>query len=60
MFKVLIWFNLICFPVYSATVPIQDAAEEFPGGTGSTSDFSVLAYSHPMSGTRGINTFLVF
>jgi CxxC motif-containing protein (DUF1111 family) len=53
MFKVLIWFNLICFPVYSATVPIQDAAEEFPGGTGSTSDFSVQAYSHPMSGTRG-------
>ncbi len=29
------------------------ANEEFPGGTGTTSDYSVQAFSHPMSGTRG-------
>lgn len=28
------------------------AREEFPAGEGSTSDFSVQAFSHPMSGTR--------
>lgn len=28
------------------------ANEEFPAGEGSTSDFSVQAFSHPMSGTR--------
>ena len=28
------------------------AIEEFPAGEGSTSDFSVQAFSHPMSGTR--------
>lgn len=29
------------------------ANEEFPGGTGTISDYSVQAFSHPMSGTRG-------
>ena len=37
----------------SESVPVLDPSEEFPGGTGTTSDFSVQAYSHPMSGTRG-------
>ena len=36
-----------------AEVPKLDPSEEFPGGTGTTSDHSVQAYSHPMSGTRG-------
>ncbi len=35
------------------TISFAMANEEFPGGTGSTSDFSVQAFSHPMSGTRG-------
>ena len=30
-----------------------DPSEEFPAGTGTTSDFSVQAFSHPLSGTRG-------
>lgn len=30
-----------------------DPSEEFPGGSGSTDDFSVQAFSHPLSGTRG-------
>lgn len=29
------------------------ANEEFPAGAGTTSDFSVQAFSHPLSGTRG-------
>lgn len=28
-------------------------SEEFPAGTGTTSDLSVQAFSHPLSGTRG-------
>src|SRR3989344_2044136 len=43
--KVLLLSLLFCVSVHSS--------EEFPGGTGSTSDFSVQAFSHPMSGTRG-------
>ncbi len=34
-------------------VPALLVSEELPGGTGSTSDFSTNAFSHPMSGTRG-------
>ena len=34
-------------------VPALLISEEFPGGSGSTSDFSANAFSHPMSGTRG-------
>lgn len=37
----------------SAVAPDLDPNEEFPGGSGSTSDFSVQAFSHPMSGTAG-------
>jgi CxxC motif-containing protein (DUF1111 family) len=37
----------------SAVAPDIDPNEEFPGGSGSTSDFSVQAFSHPMSGTAG-------
>lgn len=40
-------------PVYAGSVPVLDPAEEFPGGSGTTSDFSVQAFSHPMSGARG-------
>lgn len=35
---------------YANTV---DPSQEFPAGAGTTSDFSVQAFSHPMSGTRG-------
>lgn len=38
---------------FAAVAPDIDPREEFPGGTGSTSDFSVQAFSHPMSGTTG-------
>lgn len=34
-------------------VPALLVSEELPAGTGSTSDFSVHAFSHPLSGTRG-------
>jgi CxxC motif-containing protein (DUF1111 family) len=33
--------------------PLESSSEEYPGGIGSTSDFSVQAFSHPLSGTRG-------
>lgn len=36
---------------FAGIAPDLDPNEEFPGGTGSTSDFSVQAFSHPMSGT---------
>lgn len=36
-----------------AEVPALDPSEEFPGGSGTTSDYSVQAFSHPMSGARG-------
>jgi CxxC motif-containing protein (DUF1111 family) len=32
---------------------VIDPSEKFPAGKGSTSDFSVQAFSHPLSGTRG-------
>ncbi len=35
----------------SAEAPPFDPSEEFPAGTGTTSDFSVQAFSHPLSGT---------
>ncbi len=34
-------------------IPALLVSEELPGGTGTTSDFSTNAFSHPMSGTRG-------
>lgn len=39
--------------VSAASAPAVDPAEEFPGGTGTTSDLSMQAFSHPMSGVRG-------
>lgn len=35
-------------------IPALLVSEKFPAGSGSTSDFSVHAFSHPMSGTRGV------
>lgn len=48
-----IFVGLIMNSAVAAVAPDLDPNEEFPGGTGSTSDFSVQAFSHPMSGTRG-------
>ena len=52
--KQLVFASLFCFSslVYSQNRSV-DPQEEFPGGTGTTSDFSVQAFSHPLSGTRG-------
>lgn len=47
-----LFFFLIMISVFGAEVPVTDPSEEFPGGSGTTSDFSVQAFSHPMSGTR--------
>lgn len=41
--KILIWILLFSVGAF--------ASEEFPAGTGTTSDFSVQAFSHPLSGT---------
>jgi CxxC motif-containing protein (DUF1111 family) len=49
-------FFLFLFTLGSAfagVAPALDPSEEFQGGTGTTSDFSVQAFSHPMSGARG-------
>ena len=48
-----LFFGLLISPVFAGTAPALDPAEEFPGGTGTTSDHSVQAFSHPMSGVRG-------
>lgn len=44
-------FLAILSSAYADVAPRLVAEEEFPGGTGTTSDLSVQAYSHPMSGT---------
>jgi CxxC motif-containing protein (DUF1111 family) len=49
----LILTQLIFISAYGASVPLESSLEEYPGGEGSTSDFSVQAFSHPLSGTRG-------
>lgn len=46
-------FSFLISSASFAVVPDIDPSEEFPGGSGSTSDISVQAFSHPMSGTRG-------
>lgn len=54
MKKILLSGLFITFSMQGlAQVPDLDPSEEFPGGAGTTSDFSVQAFSHPMSGTRG-------
>lgn len=45
--------SFILSSALAASAPTLDPNEEFPGGSGSTSDFSVQAFSHPMSGTSG-------
>ena len=47
--------KLILLLLLSAMAQAQDVdpSEEFPIGSGSTSDFSVQAFSHPVSGLRG-------
>ncbi len=37
----------------AGATPAVDPSEQFPGGAGSTSDFSVQAFSHPHAGVRG-------
>ena len=50
----MITFTLLTFLTFSPNaVSSVDSNEEFPAGTGTTSDFSVQAFSHPLSGTRG-------
>lgn len=46
----LLVFSLVCSFSLSAET---NSSEEFPGGEGSVSDFSVQAFSHPSSGLRG-------
>lgn len=43
----------LSFSALAEVAPAIDPSEEFPAGTGTTSDLSVQAFSHPMSGTRG-------
>ncbi|WP_408097713.1 di-heme oxidoredictase family protein [Peredibacter sp. HCB2-198] len=52
MKSILILLLAIAASAYAEVAPQLDASEEFPGGTGTTSDLSVQAYSHPMSGTQ--------
>lgn len=45
---------MLCLTINAqGEVPALLISEELPGGTGTTSDFSTNAFSHPMSGTRG-------
>jgi CxxC motif-containing protein (DUF1111 family) len=44
---------LLAAIAHAGEVPPMVASEEFPGGTGTTSDHSTEAFSHPMAGTRG-------
>lgn len=44
---------LMTLNVSAGDVPALSPLEEFPGGSGTTSDLSVQAFSHPLSGTRG-------
>lgn len=53
MKKLLLLAAFVCAPAFAGEAPPLDPSEEFAGGAGSTSDFSVQAFSHPASGTRG-------
>lgn len=52
MKKILFIALAVISSAYADVAPQIDAQEEFPGGTGTTSDLSVQAFSHPMSGTE--------
>ncbi len=46
-------FGLISVSAFGNVAPAIDPSEEYPAGSGTTSDLSVQAFSHPLSGTRG-------
>ncbi len=53
MKKLIFLLVLSAAPAFAGEAPPLDPSEEFAGGEGSTSDFSMQAFSHPASGTRG-------
>lgn len=55
MFNAIFRFSLFLISAYSLAgdIPPLASVEEFPAGIGTTSDLSVQAFSHPLSGTRG-------